>query len=307
MESVIRMQLFLLTMVAMFSLGVAGSSVAQTGNQQAGLARSLGDVYIYWRNSMISKNYGAWKQVTASHRKTALQNRITSEKGAWPGDVFELPSPPPALAGLKLLRARSKGMTAKAVYFGKVDFGVGGSPTENLLVLSFVYEGKGWKYDTAEFVNLNNLKDVRAQIKAGNFAYVDSKDFLPTGVKPMQSIVVPEAKYIAKVYTYCPGREVKVRVNKISSHRFQDTQQSEVIIGGARDGVNELWFSINDLPGYKGDDPITVRVYLLSQIEGVKPIKVYQYETKKGQKPSAQKSTVFSVDAATGAKILGVR
>ena len=98
-----------------------------------------------------------------------------------------------------------------------------------------------------------------------------------------------------------------MRVNKISAHRFQDTQQSEVIIGGARDGVNELWYSINDLPGYKGDDPITVRVYLLSQIAGVKPIKVYQYQTKKGQKPSAQESAVFSVDAATGAKILGVR
>ena len=198
-------------------------------------------------------------------------------------------------------------MTAKSVYFGKVDFGIGGDPTENLLVLSFVYEGRGWKYDTAEFVNLSNLKDVRDQIKSGDLAYVDGKDFLPTGIKPAQPIVVPKAKYIAKVYTYCPGREVRVKVNKVSEHRFQDTQQSEVIIGGARDGVNELWYSIRDLPGYKGDDPMTVRVYLMSQIPGVKPIKVYQYQTKKGHKPRAKDSATFNVDAATGAKILGSR
>ena len=57
-------------------------------------------------------------------------------------------------------------------------------------------------------------------------------------------------------YTHTvPGREVKVRVNKISKHRFQDNQQSEVVIGGARDGINELTYEIRDLPGYQGDDP----------------------------------------------------
>ena len=307
MESVIHTHLILLTVAASMSLGVVGSASAEATNQQAGLAKSLEDVYSYWRSAIIGVNHGAWKQVTASSRKAALQNRIMSEKGSWPDDVFRLPAAPPALTGLKLLRARSKGMTAKSVYFGKVDFGVGGDPTENLLVLSFLYEGRGWKYDTAEFVNLSNLKDVRDQIKSGDLAYVDGKDFLPTGIKPAQPIVVPKAKYIAKVYTYCPGREVRVKVNKVSEHRFQDTQQSEVIIGGARDGVNELWYSIRDLPGYKGDDPMTVRVYLMSQIPGVKPIKVYQYQTKKGHKPRAKDSVIFNVDAATGAKILGSR
>lgn len=305
METVMRVQLFLLTMVTAVSLGGAGSAGAQAGNQQAGLAKFLEDVYSYWRNAMISNNHSAWQQVTASHRKMVLQNRVMSEKGRWPADVFNLPAEPPSLAGLKLLRARSKGLTAKSVYFGKVDFGVGGDPTENLLVLSFVYEGRGWKYDSAEFVNLNSLKDVRAQIKAGNLAYVDGKDFLPTGLVPLKPVVLPMAKYIAKVYTYCPGREVRMRVNKISEHRFQDTQQSEVIIGGARDGVNELWYAITDLPGYKGSDPITVRVYLLSQIPGVQPVKIYQYQTKEGEKPVAQASVTFNVDPATGAKILG--
>lgn len=306
MESVKHMQLILLTAVALLTFSGSQSAQAQaTAGNQAALAKSLQDVYVYWRNAMVAKNHSAWKQITASHRKILIQNRVLSEKGQWPADMFKLPTAPPALNGLKLLRVRSKGLTAKAVYFGKVDFGIGGAPTENLLVLSFVYEGRGWKYDTAEFVNLSNLKDVRAQIKSGKLDYVDGAAFMPSGKKPVNPIVVQRAKYIAKVYTFCPGREVRASVNKISKHRFQDTQQAEVVIGGARDGMNELWYSIKDLPGYKGDDPITIRVYLFSQIQGVKPIKVYQYQTKKGEKPKAQGSVMFNVDAATGAKILG--
>ena len=57
------------------------------------------------------------------------------------------------------------------------------------------------------------------------------------------------AKYIAKAYVYCPGREVRLLVNNISSHLFQNTKRAEVVIGGAKDGVNEMQFSIKDIEG----------------------------------------------------------
>lgn len=307
MESVKRMQLFLLTTVALLSFGSSQKLSAQTpaGNQSAALGKALQDVYLYWRNAMVTKNHAAWKQATASHRRISIQNRILSEKGMFPADIFKTPTPPPALTGLKMLRARNKGVTAKLVYFGKVDFGVGGKPTDNLLVLNFVYEGRGWKYDNAEFVNLSGLKDVRKQIQSGKLDYVDGVAFMPDGKRLQQPIVVRRAKYIAKVYAFCPGREVQVSVNSLSKHRFQNTQQAEVIIGGGRDGMNDIWFSIKDLPDYKGDDPLTVRVYVFSQIKGVKPVKVFQYQTKKGEKPKATSSARFMIDAATSAKVLG--
>ena len=291
----------------MLSLGGSGMLNAQVKPQRAELGQSLQDVYIFWQDAMIAHNYRAWYESTATHRRKLLENRINSEKGSWPADIFDIPADPPSIKGLRLLRARSKGMTAKSVYFGRVDFGAGGGPANNLLVLSFVYEGRGWKFDTAEFINLDNIKDVRAQIVAGNLSYVDSEDFLPTGIKPDIPATVPRAKYIAKVYSYCPGREVKVRINRISSHRFQDNQESEVIIGGARDGLNELVYEIRDLPGYQGSDPFTLRIYLMSQIEGVRPVKVYQYQTEKGQRPKASGSATFRVNPETGASILGLR
>jgi len=305
MESVKRMQLILPLVVALLSLGTPQTTCAQAATRQATLAKSLQDVYLYWRNAMVNKNYNAWKNITATHRRIAIQNRILSEKGNFPADIFALPMKPPSLRGLKLLRARSKGVTAKSVYFGKIDFGIGGKPSDNLLVLSFIYEGRGWKYDTAEFINLSALKDVRAALQAGKLNYVDGSAFLPTGIRPPTPIVVPRAKYITKVYTYCPGREVKVTVNKISRHRFQDTTQSEVVIGGAHDGMNEIRYTIRNLPGYKGNDPITIRIYLMSQIKGVKPVKVFQYQTKKGETPKASGSAMFNVSAEAARKVLG--
>jgi hypothetical protein len=296
------------SLLAVLLFSVSSSSCeAELPSEQAKLAQSLGQVYDEWRNAVVSRNYRAWHKITATHRRLALQNRVSSEKGSWPADIFNLPATPPSLKGLSLLRARSKGVTAKSVYFGKVDFGAGKMPSDNLLLLSFVYEGRGWKYDTAEFINLDNLKDVRAQLASGNLSYVDAEAFMPSGVKPTSPAEVPRAKYIAKVYTYCPGREVKVRINKISKHRFQDNQISEVIIGGARDGLNDISFEISDLPGYKGSDPIALRVYLMSQIEGIKPIKVYEYQTRQNESPKRQGSTVFEVGVEDAARILGLR
>ena len=54
-------------------------------------------------------------------------------------------------------------------------------------------------------------------------------------------------KYIAKTYVYCPGREVRVMVNGVSRHLYQNTKASEVIIGGARDGLNEVQFTTRNL------------------------------------------------------------
>ena len=187
MESVMQVYLFRLVLVAIVSLGSIGSTGAQVADQQLKLGQSLDEVYAYWRDAMVSRDYRAWHQVSATHRRVALKNRILSEKGEWPADIFNIPAPPPTLKGLKMLRARNKGMSAKSVYFGKVNFGIGAAPTDNLLLLSFVYEGRGWKYDTAEFINLDNLKDVRAQIASGNLAYVDEQAFLPTGVKAIDT------------------------------------------------------------------------------------------------------------------------
>lgn len=269
------------------------------------LRTNLEHTYHNWRTAMLKQNPNQWAQFTASHRQQHIKNRILSERKAFPAWVFKVPVNPPALAGLKPLSISAKGATATAVYFGKVDFGVGGNPPENILLLSFVNERGKWKYDNADFIRLNELPDVRKKIKAGDYSYVKHSDFQPNGVLPRQPIPVNAANYIAKVYVFCPGREVKMKVNKISDHRFQNTEGSEVVIGGGLQGLNEVQFATKSLEGSTGKERLRISVFLMSTVQGVQPVKAFEYIVKENQPVKAYGSGNFTIDNAVVNKLNG--
>lgn len=256
--------------------------------------------YQRWRQGIMEKNFPVWQDVTATYRQRTVRNRLLSERRAFPQALFELPAAPPSLKGLKLLKLQSKGPTLTAVYYGKIDFEVGGEPTPNLLVLSFVQENALWKYDQAEFISLAALPEVRRDLDAGKLDFIsEDPRFRPTGILPPLPPIVPLAPCIAKVYVFCPGREVDVTVNGVSPHHFSDAKEAEIVIGGAVQGKNSMQFRIQPLPSSNGKEALAIRVYLLSQNEGMKPIKACEYQVLEGEKISLQGSREFVVDAAT--------
>lgn len=280
-----------------------GTAVA--GAREA-LRPALESSYNAWRDAIIRKDANAWQRATAAHRRIEVKNRILSERRAFPASVFDLPAPPPPLSGLAFLDAQQNGPTAKAAYFGKVDFGIGGAPSDNLLVLSFVRGGTGWLYDRADYVNLAALPDVRRELAAGNLKYLrETPEARPSGVVPPTPIEVGPAQYIAKVYVFCPGREVQVQVNKISRHRFANAKEAEIVIGGAKDGPNEVQFSAKKLEGGTGKEALAIRVYLMSQVPGVKPIKAFEHLVAEGGAVKPFGTSNFVVDAAMVAKLAG--
>lgn len=253
---------------------------------------------------MLNKDAATWQSTTALHRRVEVQNRIFSEKGAFPARVFEVPMLPPGLEGLKFLQSQQKGPTAKAAYFGKIDFGLGGKPTENLLILSFIQERGRWLYDRADFVSLVALPAVRKELAANNLSYLkETPEAQASGIVPETAIVVRPAKYIAKVYVFCPGREVKVQINKLSHHRFANAQEAEIVIGGALEGSNEVQFAIKKIEGATGKEAMTIRVYLLSQVDGVQPIKIYEYQIKSGETPKEFGTGNFQITPETDARL----
>ena len=262
--------------------------------------------YGIWQQSMLKKDFRAWDAIMASERKREIRNRIYSEKKAYPSAVFEAPVVPPSLKQLKLLQADAEGDYAKAVFFGKVDFGVGGAPTDNLLVVKYQNQADYWRFLGAEYVNLSVLPEVRSEILAGDYQYLDHAEYRAEVYQPKNTIKldVPVAM-IAKVYAYCPGREVKASVNRVSNHLFQNTQEAEVVIGGARAGLNELKFSTKALPGAEGGEPFCVRVYLFSQVQGVKPIKVAEYLVQEGGTVAPAKTIQYTVTNAMMDQLVG--
>jgi hypothetical protein len=271
---------------------------------QENLRPALETTYSAWREAMIRRDSSIWQRVTAEHRKVEVRNRLISEKRPFPAAVFELPAPPPSLNGLQFLQAKENGPTAKASYFGKIDFGVGGAPTDNLLVLSFVKGSGGWLYDRADFVNLTALKAVRKELAAGELKYLkETPEAQPSGKIPPTPVAASPAKTIAKVYVFCPGREVQCQINKISHHRFANAKEAEIIIGGALDGTNEIQFTVKKLEGSTGKEVMTIRVYLMPEVDGPKPLKIYEYQLAEGEQPKAVATANFTVDAAALAKL----
>lgn len=273
---------------------------------QETLRPELESSYNAWRDAVVRRDAAGWQRATAPHRRMEVKNRIVSEKRGFPATVFDLPAPPPSIGGLKFLEAKQNGPTAKASYFGKIDFGVGGEPSENLLVLSFIRGGAGWLYDRADFVNLAALSEVRKELAAGELKYLkETPEAQPSGVVPPVPIEARPAKYIAKVYVFCPGREVRVQVNKISQHRFANAKEAEVVIGGAVDGLNEVQFVTKKLDGATGKEAMTIRVYLMSEVAGVKPVKAFEYQVAENGEVKPFGTSNFVVDAATMAKLNG--
>jgi len=291
------MKLFILAITILFPAICTAQEDIQPGMEQS---------YNLWRNSIIRKDARTWQQVTAAHRQVEVRNRIVSQKLPFPAAVFDLPAPPPALTGLKFLEAKQNGRTAKAAYFGKIDFGVGGDPTDNLLVLSFVRGAGGWLYDRADFVNLLALPDVRKELAAGDLSYLKGvPEAQPSGVVPPTPIAANPATTIAKVYVFSPGREVEVQINKISRHRFANAKEADIVIGGAREGVNEVQYAIKKLEGGTGTEALTIRVYLLSQVQGVQPIKAFEYQLQENDPFKPFGTGTFVLDAAMAAKLAG--
>ena len=287
------------------TLLLTGSRASAQGDVP-GLTSHLDAVYQQWRHAMITKNYSSWQAHTAAHRRTSIVNRIHSERRRVSSTLFNLPAAPPDTRSLKLLDVKAKGVTANLIYFGPVDFGVGGKPPNNLLVLSFVREARGWKYDTADYVNLASLPAVRAQLESGQLDHLKKPEFLPAGAIEEPVVVLRgPVNYIAKTYVYCPGREVRVMVNGVSRHLYQNTKDSEVIIGGARDGRNEVQFTASKLPGGQGTEPMTIRVYLMSQVAGVKPIKIFQYQVMEDEAVRPSGTDYFEVGPAEARRLRG--
>ena len=273
---------------------------------QENLQAPLEQSYRTWRDAMQRKDIVKWKQVTAPHRQMEIKNRILSEKRAFPAAVFDLPAAPPKLDGMKFLEATRNGATAKASYFGKIDFGIGNKSADNLLVISFVQGKGGWLYDRADVVNLASLPEVRKELAAGNVKYLkETPEARPSGIVPPVPGEAQAAKTIAKIYVFCPGREVNAQINRISRHRFANVQDAEIVIGGALDGLNEVNFTTRRLEGSTGKEAISIRVYLMSQVPGVKPIKVFEYQAKEGEPVKGSGSGRFEVTPATQAVLSG--
>jgi hypothetical protein len=211
------------------------------------LRRELERAFSIWRTAIVTRNLAAWKENTASFRQMETRNMIVSQKQPFPQALFDFPLRAPETGTLRFIKAEAKGATAKAVYFGKIDVGIpdSGEIPENLLLLNFIYEAGGWKFDTLRLMNLANAPSVRASLKNGGAAGIlKSPEFSPDGVLPPTAKSCPVPDHIATLQIASLGYATAATVNGFTLPVVADAAEQHIIIGGLKDGENTLTLEI---------------------------------------------------------------
>lgn len=213
--------------------------------------------YSSWRSAIAARDISGWQRNTASHRQMAIRNLIVSQKQPFPDALFNLPMRPAEISTLRFLQAKAVGNTAHSAYFGKVDLGLvdASEIPECILILKFVREASGWKYDTSRLLNLASTPEVRTALKNGGTNLVlDDPAMAPDGVVPATAKACPLPDRIGVLQVASFGYITRATVNDFEIATVQDNAEEHIVIGGLRDGENPLILETKELPIPEGEE-----------------------------------------------------
>ena len=271
---------------ALVFLFIASTLISLQAENHPALQRSLEAAYGQWRQSMLRKDYQGWKRTTAYARQIETRNVVVSKKEKFPAAVFALPMKPPAIAGLRALSARAKGPTATAVYYGKVNFDVGGQPpSHSLLVLRYLKEGTQWKfYRMALMSQLPG--EVIGNIRANKLDFLKEPEFQPVGRGPKIQQPCPVPDYVTDVHIISLGFETEVTINGISEHATSDHFGTQLVIGGLKKGNNSIQIRSRRMSNAdSGEKNLKVTVHVKTGRRKNPAVKVFEFKPDPNKGP----------------------
>lgn len=268
----------------------------------ADLRRELERTYSTWRSAIASRDLGGWQKATAAHRQMITRNLIVSQKQPFPDALFNLPMRPAETSTLRFLQTRVAGNTAHTAYFGKVDLGlldVAEIP-ENVLILKFVKEATGWKFNTSRLLNLAASPDIRASLQnGGSSSVLDDPEFAPDGVVPATPKPCPVPDRIGVLQVASFGYATKATVNGFEVAAVQDNAEEHIIIGGLRDGENPLVIEAKQQPVPDGEERhLEINALILTGDEKRPTIRVFAWKPE-GQNLAEPVKAIIHVSRLT--------
>jgi hypothetical protein len=253
--------------------------------------------YSAWRAALAARDVSGWQKSTASHRQVATRNLIVSQRQPFPDALFNLPMRPAEIATLRFLQIKVVGNTANTAYFGKVDMGLV-DPSEipdNILILKFVKEATGWKFDTSRLLNLAGSPEMRASLQNGGTpAVLDDPAFAPDGVVPPTAKPCPLPDRIGVLQVASFGYLTKATVNGFDAGTVQDNAEEHIIIGGLRNGENPLVLEVQEQPIPEGEERhLEVSALVLTGDEKKPTIQVFTWKPEGRNLAEPVKVTIF--------------
>jgi hypothetical protein len=277
---------------------IIGAGTSTLLGQDPELRRTLERAYGGWKQALIAQDLTRWQQHTAAHRQMATRNLIVSQKQEFPHALFAIPVRPPEIATLRFLGLAEKGNTANLAYFGKVDLGLvdPAEVPESLLVLKFVRESTGWKFDTTMVFNLAGAPpSIQATLKNGGQAnFLSEPAFAPTGDVPPVPKACPAPDRIGVLQIASFGYATRATVNGFEVAVVQDNAEEHLVIGGLKNGDNPMVVETRQVPIPEGAErSLEINAMILTGDQKRPTIEVFSWKPDKHPVLEFQKMTIF--------------
>lgn len=276
----------------LLSLGLLLTALSPCPAQMPLNRLELERVYQNWVGAMNTGNFRVWQETTAAHRQVMTQNLVISRRAPWPQSIFQLPFRLPEIGLLSHLATLQQGNTANLIYYGKIDFGLQGqTPPENVILLSFVKEAGGWKFDETRFFNLADEPEVRHKAQLGDTSFLNDPLFQPTGTIPPPPAKIAVPDYAGDLWVVSHGYETTIRIGTLHESVIKDEEKTDAILGGlSRDGL-PITVTAREIDSDK-ERVLAVEVYALRP--GKKAAKIWEYRPAKDANVSEHKSKVWA-------------
>lgn len=264
-------------------------------SEDTALRAELERVYHTWRGAMLNRDARAWQQSTSRYRQVHTHNMIVSQRQPYPEAVFAVPLKPPDITRLKLLDARAVGETAQLVFFGRIDLGLEVEEVpDNILVLRYIKDPEGWRFDTSRLVNLAGVPDLRASLQQGAAPdFLNEPEFTPPGKAPPVPPVCKPPQYMAAFQIESVGYETKVRINGFDYPPVRDVGINQLIIGGLNRGENALEMAIKPTELAEGEERSLEISVMVVRDPKQPPTPVYRWRTTDTQPPAYRKDSIW--------------
>lgn len=251
--------------------------------QETELRGELERAYQNWRRAVIAKDARGWATSITMYRQVVTRNLMVSQRQPFPQAVFEVPLDPPDIASLKLLEAQAVGDTAHLLYFGKVN--LGGEPADipdNVLMLKFFREKGLWKFDSSKVLRLTEEPELKKQLQSGGTPeFLDYPDFTPPGTPPAVPPLCDKPENMAGCTLQSFGYSTRMKLNGFSYGTMEDRGDKLFVIGGLKNGLNELTLEVKPTDIPKGEERLLqVDLFVSTGQPGKPSVRVYHYESK---------------------------
>lgn len=261
------------------------------------LRSELERTYSAWRSALAARDLTGWQRATASYRQMATRNLIVSQKQPFPDALFNLPLRPAEVTMLRFIQLKVAGNTAHVAYFGKVDLGLidPSEIPESILILKFVKEATGWKFDTSRLLNLGGSPEIRAALKnGGNTQVLDEPSLGPSGIVPVTAQACPVPDRIGVLQVASIGYATRATVNGFEVATVQDNAEEHIVIGGLRDGENPLLLEVKEVPIPDGEERhLEVNALVLTGDEKKPTIRVFEWTPQGKSLAEPLKLTIY--------------